>query len=189
MTYQALTKTQLDKVLSTTSPHSFKFNIGRMHDIYRLPKNDEPTLDSASLGEDAITRLSKFQKTLFDEVTEFDKRDPKDPEKLSIKEKIQAYQAMTLSQYTAEEIEDARQDCLTDIADWLSDIIVYSRSEAMKFGLPLEDTLDAVMGSNFTKLPSDGVPIYDENGKFLKDMSNFVPPEPAIKTIMFGVKE
>ena len=38
-----------------------------------------------------------------------------------------------------------------------------------------------------TKLGSDGIPTHDENGKFLKDMTNFIPPEPAIKSIIFGL--
>jgi hypothetical protein len=185
-TLPTLTDEALQTVLSTTSPNSFKFNIARMHDIYRLPKNTEPTLDPLLLGEDPVIRLTKFQKTLVDEVSEFDVADEG---KLSIKNKLQAYKEMYETNSTPYEIESARQDCLTDIADWLSDVIVYCRSEAMKFGIPLEDTLDAVMGSNFTKLPSDGVPIYDSNGKFLKDLSNFIPPEPAIKTILFGVKD
>lgn len=83
---------------------------------------------------------------------------------------------------------EAEKDVLTDIADWLGDIMVYCRSEAMKYGLPLENCLEAIMGSNATKLGPDGVPKHDENGKFLKDMSNFVPPEPALKTQLFGLK-
>jgi hypothetical protein len=87
----------------------------------------------------------------------------------------------------AANLTEAKEDVLTDIADWLGDIMVYCRSEAMKYGLPLENALEAIMGSNFTKLPSDGIPKHDVNGKFLKDMTNFVPPEPAIKTILFGL--
>lgn len=186
--YQTLSSVELERVLSATSPHSFKFNIARMHDIYRLPKNTSPTLDPDFLGEDPIVRLGKFQKTLKDEVAEFDTAEDG---KLSIKDKLEAYHQMRgqeLDDAGRAALEELRQDCLTDIADWLADVIVYCRSEAMKFGLPLEDCQDAVMGSNFSKLPSDGVPVYDANGKFLKDMTNFVPPEPALKTILFGVK-
>lgn len=184
--YQILTTQALSRVLSTTVGKSFQETIAKMHDIYRLPKNTEPTLDPVLLGEDPIIRLAKFQKTLADEVAEFDTA--KEGE-LSIKGKLQLYQELLASSNSDEEIEDAKRDCLTDIADWLSDVIVYCRSEAMKFGITIEDTLPAVMGSNFTKLPSDGVPIYDSNGKFLKDMSNFVPPEPAIKTILWGASD
>lgn len=185
MTYKALTQTTLTALLATTSPYSFKFNISKMHDIYRLPKNAEPTLH---VGEDPVKRLDGFFKTLCAEVLEYNTRDPKTTEKPSIREKLIAYQGMTLSQYTAEEIEEARQEVLTDIADWFGDLTVYIRSEAMKFGLPLEDVLDAIMGSNFTKVKggASGTPTYDANGKVLKDLSAFVPPEDAIKTILFG---
>jgi predicted HAD superfamily Cof-like phosphohydrolase len=158
-----------------------------MHDIYRLPKNTSPTIDPDFLGDDPISRLTKFQKTLLDEVSEFDTADEG---KLSIKQKLELYHSMSMTVLDAEGrvlLEELRKDCLTDIADWLTDITVYCRSEAMKFGLPLEDCQDAVMGSNFTKVKG-GVPTYDENGKVMKDMSSFVAPEPALKTIIFGVK-
>ncbi len=186
MTYPTLSPEVLQQVLSTTSPHSFKFNIARMHGIYRLPMNEAPTLESALLGESALTRLDKFKQTMMEEINEWDTRDPKNPDKPSVREKLLAFYLMDQN-ISPEAAEEARQDVLTDIADWLADMIVYCRSEAMKFGLALEDVQDAVMGSNFTKLSSDGIPKYDANGKFLKDMTNFVPPEPAIKTILFGV--
>ena len=184
--YPILTSAQLATVLAGTSPHSFKFNIARMHDIYRLPKNEEPTLDPKKLGEDPVLRLDKFFKTLGDELSEFNT--PPSGGGLSIRDKLIAYKEMHETNSTALELEDAREDVLTDLSDWFADLIVYCRSEAMKFGLPLEEVQDAVMGSNFTKLPSDGIPKYDVNGKFLKDLSNFVPPEPAIKTVLFGVR-
>jgi hypothetical protein len=170
MSYQVLSKEQLDHVLARTSPHSFKFNVARMHEIYRLPINDEPTLDPAKLGDTAISRLNKFKQTLLDEVDEV----------TEIITKLEAAEAAT----SHKEQAALAQDALTDIADWLSDIIVYCRSEGMKFGLPIEETLEAVMGSNFTKVGD--VPVYDENGKVQKDLSRFIPPESAIKTILFG---
>jgi hypothetical protein len=45
------------------------------------------------------------------------------------------------------------------------------------------------MASNATKLPDSGIPIYDDNGKFLKDKKNFIAPEPAIRSILFGFPE
>ena len=64
--------------------------------------------------------------------------------------------------------------------------MVFIRSEAMKYGLPLEECLEAINGSNFTKL-GDKPPQHDENGKFLKNMDSFIPPEPAIKSVLFGL--
>ena len=74
-------------------------------------------------------------------------------------------------------------DVLTAIADLLGDVIVYCRSEALKYGLPLEDVLDVIMDSNESKLGADGNPIYDGNGKFLKG-PNYWKPEPKIKALL-----
>lgn len=182
--YNLLSKAELDQLMKTTSPHSFKFNIARMHQIYKLPTNDHATLE---VGESPIKRLDGFFKTLSDEAAEYNVSTDGKP---SIREKLEQFYAMSASQFTTEEIEEARRDVLTDIADWLSDLTVYIRSEGMKFGIPLEDTLDAVMASNFSKIKGgvDGTPTYDENGKVMKDLSCYQPPENAIKTILFGLK-
>lgn len=73
---------------------------------------------------------------------------------------------------------------LVMIADWLNDMTVYNRSEALKYGIPSESVLACIMGSNFTKLGEDGLPIKDENGKVQKG-PNFLPPEEAIYATMF----
>ena len=65
----------------------------------------------------------------------------------------------------------------------LGDIIVYCRSEALKYGIPLEEVLDIIMDSNESKLGADGKPIYDENGKFLKG-PNYWKPEPKIREML-----
>jgi len=69
------------------------------------------------------------------------------------------------------------------IADLLADIIVYCQSEAVRYGIPLEEVLQIVMDSNETKLGADGKSIKDSDGKFLKG-PNFVPPEPAIRKLL-----
>jgi predicted HAD superfamily Cof-like phosphohydrolase len=69
------------------------------------------------------------------------------------------------------------------MADLLGDVIVYCRSEALKYGLPLEDVLDIIMDSNESKLGADGKPIYDANGKFLKG-PDYWKPEPKIKALL-----
>ena len=74
-------------------------------------------------------------------------------------------------------------DVAVAIADVLGDIIVYCRSEALKYGLPLEEVLDIIMDSNESKLGADGKPIYDANGKFLKG-PNYWKPEPKIKALL-----
>jgi predicted HAD superfamily Cof-like phosphohydrolase len=72
---------------------------------------------------------------------------------------------------------------LVAIADLLGDLIVYCRSEALKFGIPLEEVLEVIMDSNESKLGADGKPIYDGNGKFLKGPS-YWKPEPKIKQLL-----
>ena len=74
-------------------------------------------------------------------------------------------------------------DVAVALADLLGDITVYCRSEALKYGLPLEDVLDIIMDSNESKLGADGKPIYDANGKFLKG-PHYWRPEPRIKALL-----
>jgi predicted HAD superfamily Cof-like phosphohydrolase len=74
-------------------------------------------------------------------------------------------------------------DLAVAIADLLGDVIVYCRSEALKYGIPLEDVLQIIMDSNASKLGADGKPIYDANGKFLKG-PNYWKPEPKIRELL-----
>ena len=111
------------------------------------------------LPADPADRLRKFKATLLDEVNEIDDID-------------------AACERNAEPI-----DVMVAIADLLGDVIVYCRSEALKFGLPLEDVLAVIMDSNESKLGADGKPIYDANGKFLKG-PNYWKPEPKIKELL-----
>jgi predicted HAD superfamily Cof-like phosphohydrolase len=74
-------------------------------------------------------------------------------------------------------------EVLVAMADLLGDVMVYCRSEALKYGLPLEEVLDVIMDSNESKLGADGKPIYDANGKFLKG-PNYWKPEPRITALL-----
>jgi len=131
-----------------------KDRIKLMNGMYKLPINSQPTL-----LDNAADRLAKFKKTLADEVNELD-------------DIIQMIEA-----------GEQPLDALTAIADLLADVIVYCRSEALKYGIPLEDVLSIIMDSNESKLGADGNPIYDENGKFLKG-PNYWKPEPQIKALL-----
>lgn len=132
----------------------FSQRIAAMNAMYRLPANDGPTLPA-----DVADRLVKFKATLLDEVHEID-------------------EIVALSKNGAAAI-----DIAVAIADLLGDIMVYCRSEALKYGLPLEEVLDVIMDSNESKLGADGKPIYDANGKFLKG-PNYWRPEPKIKALL-----
>lgn len=74
---------------------------------------------------------------------------------------------------------------LTDIADWLGDMIVYCASELAKYGLRTEDVLGIIMASNMSKLGEDGKPIYDERGKVMKG-PGYWRPEPMIRRMILA---
>ena len=132
----------------------FEQRIAAMNAMYKLPANGGP-----SLPADVADRLKKFKATLLDEVHEID-------------------EIVQLAKGGGTAI-----DIAVAIADVLGDIMVYCRSEALKYGLPLEEVLDVIMDSNESKLDENGAPIYDSNGKFLKG-PNYWKPEPKIKALL-----
>jgi len=134
--------------------NSFAQRIAAMNAMYRLPAHNAPTLP-----ENVPDRLTKFKATLLDEVHEID-------------------EIVALSKNGASAL-----DVAVAVADLLGDIVVYCRSEALKYGLPLEEVLDIIMDSNESKLDANGQPIYDANGKFLKG-PNYWKPEPRIRELL-----
>ena len=139
-----------------TVSNPFAERIALMNAMYKLPANEKPTIP-----ENVAERLKKFKATLMDEVHEID-------------------EIVVQAESGAPQIEIA-----VAIADLLGDVIVYCRSEALKYGLPLEAVLDIIMDSNESKLGADGKPIYDANGKFLKG-PNYWKPEPKIKELLIA---
>jgi len=133
---------------------SFSQRIATMNAMYKLPAHEQP-----SLPANVQDRLTKFKATLLDEVHEID-------------------EIVQLAQNGG-----SPADIAVAIADILGDITVYCRSEALKYGLPLEEVLDVIMDSNESKLDANGNPIYDSNGKFLKG-PNYWKPEPKIKALL-----
>jgi hypothetical protein len=133
---------------------TFAQRILAMNEMYKLPIKFVPTL-----GANTIQRIDNFGVTLADEIGEG--RDIVD--------------AMDNG------IDDL--EALTMIADWLGDIVVYCRSEALKYGIPLEEVLEIIMDSNESKLGADGEPIYNEQGKFLKG-PNYWKPETKIRELL-----
>lgn len=132
---------------------TFANRIRAMNTMYKLPIHDTP-----SLPVHPIVRLSKFKKTLMDEVHEIDD--------------ISA-------------IHDP-VDRIVAVADLLGDIVVYCRSEALKYGIPLEDVLEIIMDSNESKLDAEGKPIYNAEGKFLKGPA-YWKPEPKIRELILSL--
>jgi hypothetical protein len=141
------------------SNRTFANRIALMNAMYKLPAQECPVLPV-----NPADRLRKFKATLLDEINEID-------------------DIVVACDGQAEPI-----DVLVAVADLLGDIIVYCRSEALKFGLPLEDVLNIIMDSNESKLGADGKPIYDANGKFLKG-PNYWKPEPKIKSLLQDIPE
>ena len=134
----------------------FHERIALMNAMYKLPASDKP-----AVPDNVADRLVKFKATLMDEVHEID-------------------DIVDMVGKGADKL-----DVAVAIADLLGDVIVYCRSEALKYGLPLEAVLDIIMDSNESKLGADGKPIYDANGKFLKG-PNYWKPEPKIKELLQG---
>ena len=87
---------------------TFAERIALMNAMYRLPANERPMLP-----DNVAERLVKFKATLIDEVHEID----------------------DISAMVEKGADPA--EVLTAIADLLGDVIVYCRSEALKYGLPL----------------------------------------------------
>ena len=130
-------------------------DIKKFNDIYKLPNHDRPNV----LGAE---RLKNFKSILAEEVDEADE----------IIEKLEG------------SLEGrAGLEAMTDLADWLGDIVVYCASEARRWGIPLDKVLRVIMESNFSKLGEDGMPIYDDRGKVMKG-PGYWKPEPKIKDIL-----
>lgn len=136
------------------SAPTFAKRIAAMNTMYKLPAQQSPVLPA-----DPADRLRKFKATLLDEVNEID-------------------EIVSAVEGRADPL-----DVLVAVADLLGDVIVYCRSEALKYGIPLEEVLTIIMDSNESKLDADGKPIYDLNGKFLKG-PNYWKPEPKIKELL-----
>lgn len=126
--------------------------------MYGLPSND----NLSPLGPE---RISNFMNILKEEV-----REGKD-----LFESMNSYCNEDNKSIT---IEDAAA-----LADWLGDIMIYCASEARRWGIPIDKTLEIIMQSNFSKLGEDGKPIYDERGKVLKG-PNYWAPEIKLKEML-----
>src|SRR5665648_1123486 len=119
--------------------------IQAMNVMYRLPAYDSVTAD----------QLTKFKRTLSDEVREID----------------------DIVRECAGQASNVELRVM--LADLLGDVVVYCHSEALKYGIPLDDVLNIIMASNESKLDTDGEPIYNADGKFLKG-TGYWQPEPQI---------
>lgn len=83
--------------------------------------------------------------------------------------------------------DEEKLEVLTDLSDWLGDLVVYAMTEGGRWGLPMDHILQTIMQSNFSKLGADGKPIYDERGKVLKGPT-YWKPEPKISELLRQIK-
>jgi hypothetical protein len=204
--YQHVVNSTADEFAATGLPIQslFPWQILKQNRMYELPVNVVPTLDD--LGESPVTRMQGFLKTMQKEMDEgleilavlcfreWMVRGVAISEdaitglvtKIGINDEKAANRTIAFMQKFAasSDLVELDRQTLVMLADWLGDVNVYLNSEALKYGLPMEAVLACIMGSNFTKLGTDGLPIKDENGKFLKG-PNFVAPEGHIYATLF----
>ena len=138
----------------------FFSRIKEFNEMYKIESNKKPTLLD-------VKRLENFKEILSEEVNE-------------INEIINKYKKFLSKEKLG---NDEKIELLTDISDWLGDIIVYSSSEAQRFGIEINEVLKIIMESNFSKLDENGKPIYDDRGKIMKG-PNYWKPEPKIKEFL-----
>ena len=141
--------------------NDFYSDIERFNEIYKLESNDCPTLLEPQ-------RIRNFHAILSEEISEG----------LDLAAKYES-----LVNHNGPLSVDDRLTVLTELSDWLGDLIVYCASEARRWGLPLNRILDVIMQSNFSKLGADGKPIYDHRGKVMKG-PGYWKPEPKIQELL-----
>jgi hypothetical protein len=108
----------------------FYSDIEKFNQIYKLPCNDQPVL----LGPD---RVENFRDILAEEVEEAN----------DISDKYQAMLKASGGTLNPEQ----KLEILTDMSDWLGDIVVYCASEAKRWGLPLDEILNVIMQSDLRR--------------------------------------
>ena len=143
------------------SSEEFFSKIKEFNAMYKVDNHDKPNLLN-------VERLENFKKILSEEINEVDEIISKYKEILNNKSALE---------------KEEKLELLTHISDWLGDIIVYTASEARRFGIDINEVLKIIMESNFSKLGADGKPIYDERGKIMKG-PNYWKPEPKIKEFL-----
>ena len=131
----------------------FKIDCEQFNVTYKLSDSN------GSLQYRGIERLAQFASIFTEEVTEVN----------------QIFVKMAKA-----DTDEKKLEVMTDLSDWLGDMMVYCATEAGRWGIPIESVLEIIMQSNASKLGADGKPIYDERGKVMKG-PNYWKPEPKIR--------
>lgn len=137
----------------------FLLDIERMNGMYRMPE----VADSWAV---MVKRLKDFQSILEEECTE-----------------IQDVANFTVNEASDTAWPEVKLETRVKLSDLLGDIIVYCASEAKRWNIPIDRVLNIIMQSNFSKLDSNGQPIYDERMKLQKG-PNYWKPEPKIAALL-----
>jgi predicted HAD superfamily Cof-like phosphohydrolase len=137
------------------------------HEAKRAP------IEGANGKDYLLRRLSDFKKILSDEVEEVE----------HIVQQIKIGFVIDAKTGKITDVPYTEIKFLTDMADWLTDLQVYQASEMAKYGIPVKESQNIVMSSNFSKLGSDGKPIYDGNGKVQKGPM-YWKPEPQLEAML-----
>lgn len=174
--------------------YNFSEDLKKFNSMYRMQVAEKPTLQ---IPTDLFKRLKDLEQILLKELQEISIIQQKvNIHKQGLKyfvhgNVVSMFESGWDHNYiklTPEEFDEQELDILTDLADWLGDIQVYCGSEMTKFGLPVNDVLEIIMESNFSKMGADGNPIYDEQGKLLKG-PNYWKPETRIKELLFNMRK
>ena len=151
--------------MSSKKDFDFPSAIRSFNGMYKLESNDQPTLLP-------VERVKNFHNIIGEEVEEA----------LDLAKNYEAAAAKAAAESRPLSLEE-RLDLLTEMSDWLGDMVVYIPSEARRWGLPMQAILEIIMASNDSKLGADGLPIYDERGKVMKG-PGYWKPEPKLKEML-----
>lgn len=141
----------------------FEKDVTKFNEMYKLPLSAVPTLDwGVRIGFN--DRFESLKEILLEEINKID----------DINSTLHSLKA------------SSDLDILAPLAVLLGNIQVYCASEMAKYGLPLDRVQSIIMQSYFSKLGTDGNPIYDERGKILNG-PEYLNPEPIIRALLTKV--
>ena len=104
------------------------------------------------------------------------------------RERLLAFECVVHKELT--ELDSARREGdeierFVKVADLLGDVIVYTLSEADRWGIPIIDVFHAIMDSQESKLVN-GSPVMSPDGTKFDQGPNFTPPENRIREIILN---
>lgn len=150
--------TELEEKIKLHIPaylQGFLMHIDSMNEMYKMPS-------VVYLPEPIHARLKQFKSIIEEECKELDE---------------------ITGMLELSESSETMLKALVMLSDLLGDIIVYCASEAKRWNIPIDRVLHIIMQSNFSKLDSNGQPIYDERMKLMKG-PNYWKPEPEIEKML-----